>query len=62
MEAWQRLDPAQRHRFFEAFVAAAVRLDKLELRAWLRRRLKSRRSPLRSIRLTCLVMSTLPSS
>jgi hypothetical protein len=40
MEAWGRLDAAQRHRFFEAFVAAAVRLDKLELRAWLRRRLR----------------------
>jgi len=40
MEAWGRLDAAQRHRFFEAFVAAAVRLDKLELTAWLRRRLR----------------------
>ncbi|MET4198745.1 hypothetical protein [Bradyrhizobium sp. LA6.12] len=40
MQAWSRLDAAQRLRFFEAFVAAAVRLDKLELRAWLRRRLR----------------------
>ena len=32
-----RLDAAQRHRFFEAFLNAALRLDKLELRAWLRR-------------------------
>ncbi|MET4520121.1 hypothetical protein [Bradyrhizobium sp. I1.7.5] len=40
MEGWARLDAAQRQRFFEAFVAAAVRLDKLELRAWLRRRLR----------------------
>jgi hypothetical protein len=40
MQAWARLDAAQRERFFAAFVAAAVRLDKLELRAWLRRRLR----------------------
>ena len=39
-EGWSRLDAAQRQRFFEAFVAAAVRLDRLELRAWLRRRLR----------------------
>jgi hypothetical protein len=50
MQGWARLDAAQRNRFFQAFVSAAVRLDKLELRAWLRRRLESRRSPLRSIR------------
>lgn len=41
MEGWARLDAAQRERFFRAFLAAALRLDKLELRAWLRRRLKS---------------------
>jgi hypothetical protein len=41
MEGWQRLDQRQRDRFFQAFVKAAVRLDRLELRAWLRRRLKS---------------------
>ena len=40
MEGWQRLNAAQRERFFEAFVKAAVRLDRLELRAWLRRRLQ----------------------
>ncbi|MBR1294827.1 hypothetical protein [Bradyrhizobium ottawaense] len=40
LEGWARLDAAQRQRFFEAFVAAAVRLDKLELRAWLWRRLR----------------------
>ncbi|WP_024513283.1 hypothetical protein [Bradyrhizobium sp. ARR65] len=40
MEGWARLDAAQRQKFFEAFVAAAVRLDRLELRAWLRRRLR----------------------
>lgn len=40
LEGWARLDAAQRQRFFEAFVAAAVRLDMLELRAWLWRRLR----------------------
>jgi hypothetical protein len=40
MEGWGRLDAAQRQRFFEAFVRAALRLDRLELRAWLRRRLQ----------------------
>jgi hypothetical protein len=29
MEAWARLDAAQRHRFFEAFLKAALRLDRL---------------------------------
>ncbi|KRQ92550.1 hypothetical protein CQ10_36930 [Bradyrhizobium valentinum] len=41
MQGWARLDAAQRDQFFEAFVKAAVRLDRLELRAWLRRRLKN---------------------
>ena len=41
MRGWARLDAAQRHRFFEAFVKAALRLDQLALRAWLRRRLKN---------------------
>ena len=41
MQGWARLDAAQRQRFFEAFLAAALRLDRLELRAWLRRRLKN---------------------
>lgn len=40
MEGWGRLDAAQRERFFQAFVKAALRLDRLELRAWLRRRLQ----------------------
>jgi hypothetical protein len=40
MQGWARLDAAQRQRFFEAFVKAALRLDRLELRAWLRRRLQ----------------------
>ena len=41
LQGWARLDEAQRQRFFEAFVKAALRLDRLELRAWLRRRLKN---------------------
>jgi hypothetical protein len=41
MDGWARLDAAQRHRFFQAFLSAAVRLDKLELRAWLRRQLQN---------------------
>jgi hypothetical protein len=41
MQGWVRLDAARRDRFFEAFVRAALRLDRLELRAWLRRRLQS---------------------
>ena len=40
MEGWARLDAAQRQRFFEAFLKAALRLDALALRAWVRRRLK----------------------
>jgi hypothetical protein len=40
MEGWARLNAAQRQRFFEAFLSAARRLDRLELRAWLRRRLQ----------------------
>jgi len=32
MQGWARLDAAQRQRFFEAFVKAALRLDRLELR------------------------------
>jgi hypothetical protein len=41
MQGWQRLYAAQRHRFFEMFVKQALRLDRLELRAWLRRRLQN---------------------
>jgi hypothetical protein len=41
MEGWARLNAGQRHQFFQSFVKAAVRLDRLELRAWLRRRLKN---------------------
>ena len=41
MEGWARLNAAQRERFFEAFLKAALRLDRLALRAWLRRRLRN---------------------
>jgi hypothetical protein len=41
MEGWARLNAAQRQRFFTAFVSAALRLDRLELRAWLLRRLRN---------------------
>ena len=41
MQGWARLDVAQRQRFFEASLKAALRLDRLELRAWLRRRLQN---------------------
>ena len=40
LQGWGRLDAAQRDRFFEALVRAALRLDRLALRAWLRRRLQ----------------------
>jgi len=35
LEGSARLDAAQRQRFFEACVKAALRLDRLEFRAWL---------------------------
>jgi hypothetical protein len=41
LHGWARLDAAQRQRFFEAFLKAALRLDQLALRAWLRRLLKN---------------------
>jgi hypothetical protein len=54
MQGWARLDAAQRERFFQAFLAAALRLDQLALRAWLRRRLKN--PPLAApIDLACLI-------
>jgi hypothetical protein len=40
MAGWARLDAAQREKFFAAFVRAALRLDRIALRAWLRRRLQ----------------------
>jgi hypothetical protein len=62
MQAWARLDAGQRERFFQMFLAAALRLDQLALRAWLRRRLKS--PPLAApIDPACLIGGvTLPSS
>jgi hypothetical protein len=36
MQGWSRLDPAQRDQFFEAFVSAALRLDRVAMRDWLR--------------------------
>jgi hypothetical protein len=39
LEAWQRLDALQRQRFAEAFLRAALRLERQQLRAWLMRRL-----------------------
>jgi hypothetical protein len=41
MQAWARLDAEQRDRFFKAGLKAAVRLDRLEFRAWLLRRLRN---------------------
>jgi hypothetical protein len=41
MAGWSRLDPSQRERFFRAGLKAALRLDRLELRAWLLRRLRT---------------------
>ena len=40
MQAWSRLTPQQRDRFFQAGLKAALRLDRLEFRAWLLRRLR----------------------
>ena len=40
--AWERLSPAQRDQFFEAFVSAALRLDRVAMRDWLRKRLRNR--------------------
>ncbi|MET4088887.1 hypothetical protein ABIB94_008410 [Bradyrhizobium sp. JR7.2] len=44
MQGWSRLNPAQRERFFQAGLKAALRLDRLEFRAWLLRRVRT--SPL----------------
>ena len=41
MAGWARLTPSQRERFFQAGLKAALRLDRLEFRAWLLRRLKN---------------------
>ena len=39
MAAWDRLNPAQRERFFRAGLRAALRLERQEFREWLMRRL-----------------------
>jgi hypothetical protein len=41
MQGWARLNPQQRERFFKAGLKAALRLDRLDFRAWLLRRLKN---------------------
>jgi hypothetical protein len=41
MNGWSRLTPSQRERFFRAGLKAALRLDRLEFRAWLLRRLRN---------------------
>ena len=41
MAGWRRLDAAQRERFFQAGLKAALRLKPLEFRAWLLRRLRN---------------------
>ena len=40
--AWERLSPSQRDRFFRSFVSAALRLDRVAMRDWLRKRLRNR--------------------
>jgi hypothetical protein len=39
MRAWARLNPAQRERFFQSGLKAALRLERREFREWLMRRL-----------------------
>jgi hypothetical protein len=41
MQGWSRLDAGQRDQFFEAFVSAALRLDRVAMRDWLRKRLRN---------------------
>jgi hypothetical protein len=42
MQGWSRLDTPQRDQFFEAFVSAALRLDRVAMRDWLKKRLRNR--------------------
>jgi len=39
VQGWARLNPAQRERFFQAGLRAALRLERREFREWLRRRI-----------------------
>jgi hypothetical protein len=55
MQGWSRLDPEQRDQFFEAFVSAALRLDRVAMRDWLRKRLRSH--PLVAVDLTAFAIS-----
>jgi hypothetical protein len=41
MAGWGRLDPSQRERFFRAGLKAALRLQPLQFRAWLLRRVRT---------------------
>ena len=41
MQGWARLDAGQRERFFQAGLKAALRLGRLEFRAWLLRRVRT---------------------
>ena len=41
LEGWSRLSPAQREKFFQAGLKAALRLDRLEFRRWLLRRVRT---------------------
>jgi hypothetical protein len=41
MQGWSRLDDRHRQRFAEGFLKAALRLDRLEFRAWLLRRVRT---------------------
>ncbi|MDE5446361.1 hypothetical protein GWG65_34375 [Bradyrhizobium sp. CSA207] len=41
MQGWARLSPAQRDRFFQAGLKAALRLDRRQFRAWLLRRVRT---------------------
>ena len=40
LEGWSRLSPAQREKFFQAGLKAALRLDRREFRRWLLRRVR----------------------
>jgi hypothetical protein len=39
MQGWARFNPAQRDRFFQAGLRAALRLDRQQFRDWLLRRI-----------------------
>ena len=40
MQGWARRNPQQREKFFQAGLKAALRLDRLQFREWLRKRLR----------------------